>query len=106
MRFSTIVFAASLVVGFVAPAHGEGDAAVGAKLAREQCVRCHNIEPGGPFKLHPPSFASIAVFRSQEQILGRILYPPLHSSMSQIGYYLTPDNVDHLVAYIVSLERK
>ena len=69
-------------------------------------MRCHNVEPGGPFKLHPPSFASIAVFRSDDQIFGRIMFPPLHSSMPQIGYFLTPDNVEHLVAYIRSLEKK
>ncbi|MGI9334490.1 MAG: c-type cytochrome, partial [Gammaproteobacteria bacterium] len=77
-----------------------------AKIAREACARCHNVDPGGPFKQHPPSFASIAVFRSQEQIYGRIVFPPLHSSMPQIGYMLTPQNVNHIIAYIVSLEAR
>ncbi len=85
-------------------AFAEGDAAKGGALAREICVRCHSVEPGGAFKMHPPSFAAIAVYRSDEQTFGRIMFPPLHAGMPQIGYRLTPDNVEHLVAYIRSLE--
>ena len=84
----------------------EGDVATGEEIAREACVRCHNVEADGPFKEHPPSFAAIAVYRSDEQIYGRIMFPPLHSSMPEIGYMLTPDNVEHLVAYIRSLESR
>ncbi len=76
----------------------------GQQLAREWCSRCHNVEPGGPFKKFPPSFASIAVYRSSEQIRARIIVPPLHSNMPNVAAILTPDNVDHLVKYIVSLE--
>ena len=91
---------------FASAAHAEADVAAGAKLARESCVRCHNVEPKGPFKQHPPSFAAIAVFRSDEQVYGRIMFPPLHAGMPQLGYMLTPDNVKHLVAYIRSLEAR
>ena len=28
----------------------EGDVATGEEIARESCVRCHNVEPDGPFK--------------------------------------------------------
>ncbi len=90
--------------GFVQYASAEPDPASGAKLAAESCVRCHNIEADGPFKLHPPSFASIAVYRSPEQIYGRIAFPPLHAGMPQVGYMLTPENMEDVVAYIVSLE--
>ena len=106
MRLRTVfLLAGFLTVAGPTLTYAAGDRATGAELAREKCSRCHNVEPDGPFKLHPPSFASIAVFRSQDQIFGRIMFPPLHSSMPQIGYMLTPDNVDHLVAYIVSLEK-
>ncbi len=105
MRLARFVLCAVLSTGLVAASvKADGDPAVGASLARQKCARCHDVEPDGAFKLYPPSFASIAVFRSDEQIFGRIMFPPLHSSMPQIGYFLTPDNVEHLVAYIVSLE--
>ena len=89
---------------FASHVHAEGDPAIGEELARENCVRCHNIEPKGAFKQHPPSFAAIAVYRSEDQIYGRIVFPPLHAGMPQIGYMLTPNNIKHLVAYIQSLE--
>ncbi len=88
----------------VSSASADGDIYVGEKLAKEFCTGCHNVDPTGPFKLYPPSFASIAVYRSPVDIRGRILFRPLHSSMPQLGHMLTPDNVDNLVAYIASLE--
>ena len=88
----------------LANTHAAGDPVLGEEFARERCVHCHNVEHNGPFKQYPPSFAAIAVYRSEEQIYGRIIFPPLHSAMPQIGYMLTPDQVKHLVAYIKSLE--
>ena len=84
----------------------DGDVEAGRSFARENCARCHNVEPGGPFKQHPPSFASIAMYRSEGQIRGRMLFPPLHSNMPQLGYMLVPENVDNVLAYILSLEEK
>ncbi|MEP1207668.1 MAG: cytochrome c [Rhizobiaceae bacterium] len=76
----------------------------GQELARETCSRCHNVEPGGPFKQFPPSFASISAYRSAGQIRARIIVPPLHSNMPNVAFILTPENVSNLVEYIVSLE--
>ena len=90
---------------FASHAHAEGDVTEGERLAREICARCHNVEPDGPFKLFPPSFASIAVYRPAEDIRWKIIAPPLHTDMPQLSYfYLAPDNIGHLVAYITSLE--
>ena len=33
------------------------------------------------------------MFRDEEQIRGRILFPPLHVSMPQFGYLLLPENL-------------
>ena len=95
-----------MMVISVSAAVAEGDVVTGEEIAREFCVRCHNVEPDGPFKEHPPSFAAIAVYRSKEQIYGRIMYPPLHAAMPQLGHMLAPDNVEHLIAYIRSLEAR
>ena len=106
MRIPGLIPVATLVLGLSAsPAIGQGDAGEGEELAREFCAICHNVEPGGPFKLHPPSFAAIAVYRSDNQIRNRIFYPPVHSGMTpQLGFAFSSDNVEHLVAYIRSLE--
>ena len=88
------------------PGSAEGDAGAGEKLAREHCTKCHDIEPEGAFKEFPPSFASIATFRSRKQIYARIAFPTLHTNMPPLGYVLFGENLDHLTAYIVSLEKR
>ena len=49
------------------------DAAAGRQVAETWCAKCHNIEPGGPFKLSPPSFASIAAYRHEDDIRVKII---------------------------------
>ena len=107
MRLKSLAICCAIVTALAAaPAAADGDPAKGAEIARELCVSCHNVEPGGPFKLMPPSFAAISVYRTDEQIFARIMFPPLHAGMPEIGGKLTPFNVAHLVAYIRSLEAR
>ena len=51
----------------------------GAVLAGTHCARCHDISMDGAAKTMPPSFASIAAFRAEDQIRFRILFPQMHS---------------------------
>lgn len=78
----------------------------GRQLAQEWCSRCHNIEPGGPFKQFPPSFSAISVYRSSEQIFARITVPPLHSNMPELANIFSRENIENLVKYIESLEAR
>lgn len=94
--------AALLVTG--AGAEAQGDAARGAELAAEHCAACHDVSADGVHKEYPPSFASIAVYRSRAQIEGRMLYPPQHASMPQLAFIMLPGEIDDLAEYIVSLE--
>ncbi len=106
MRLIGLITGTAITLGLTAtPAVGQGDSGEGERLAREFCVICHDVEGNGEFKLNPPSFAAIAVYRSDNQIRNRIFYPPVHSGMSpQLGFAFSADNVEHLVAYIRSLE--
>ena len=100
--FISTLWSACLVMAGV---NGAGaDAVEGLALAEEYCVRCHDVTPGGAAKTYPPSFASIAWFRDDDQIRARILFPILHGSMPLWSNWLTTDEVDSLVAYIVTLE--
>lgn len=94
------------VVGLlhVGTAVADDDAASGAVWAEKWCSGCHDVGPKGAAQSHPPSFASIARFRSPEQIRLRILNPPIHSEMPEMMAFLTPEHTDGLVAYIQSLE--
>ena len=80
------------------------DAENGRVLAEKNCAECHDIGPDGATKLHPPSFAAIAGYRAEEQILARILFPSLHAPMPAWANWITRAEVDDLVAYILSLE--
>lgn len=104
--FVLALLSIALSIGAVPSARAESDPVTGRELASEHCTRCHDVSAEGRFKRHPPSFAAIAVYRSPDQIYGRIAFPPLHSSMPSVGYMLTPENIEDLVAYIVSLERR
>ena len=54
--------------------------------------------------MHPPSFAAIAGYRPEEVIVSRVLFPSLHASMPSWVNWLPRDDVDDIVAYILSLE--
>lgn len=76
---------------------------MGKAIADEYCVQCHNVEPNGPFKMEPPSFAAIAIYRSEDQIRQRIIMP-IHESMPHYADYMIGGNIDDMVAFIASLE--
>lgn len=97
------VLCAALML-MAAPAFAEGDAENGAELATEFCARCHDISPGGAAKQHPPSFASIAAYRPEEQIVARILFPDLHSAMPAWNRWFSRAEIEDLTAFITSLE--
>lgn len=97
---------AVLLTSLTNPVHADGDASEGRKIAEERCTLCHNIEADGPFKQYPPSFAAIAVYRSTNDIRARFSLPPMHATMPLLGSIMTPENIDNLVAYIVSLENQ
>jgi len=103
------VFAAALALaaGHAAAETDETAAAEihpGAEIAAELCARCHDISPGGAFRQYPPSFAAIGVFRPASEIRWRIVTPPLHVSMPQMAWFLTPEAVDTMVDFIATLD--
>jgi mono/diheme cytochrome c family protein len=98
IMFACVLAALTATPGFA------GDAVKGHDIAAASCARCHVIEKGGAFKLMPPSFQSIAIYRTADDIWQRILSPNPHSSMPDTQWTLTPDQIQDLVAYITSLD--
>jgi len=80
------------------------DVAYGRALAEQHCVRCHDIDDGGAMKTYPPSFDSISIFRSRDQIESRIALSTLHSPMPDWGSFLDREQIRALTDYVVSLE--
>lgn len=81
----------------------DASVSMGRDIAEEYCSACHDVGPGGPFKLDPPSFAAIARFRSEDQIRDRIIRP-IHNDMPRYTDYMIGNNIEDMVAYILSLE--
>jgi mono/diheme cytochrome c family protein len=83
----------------------EGNATRGQTIAQEQCARCHDVSKGGAFKKMPPSFQSIAIYRTKPDIWSRIIAPSPHAAMPDMTWTLTSDEVQDVLAYIVSLDQ-
>jgi mono/diheme cytochrome c family protein len=77
--------------------------AAGRKLVEQWCAKCHDINKGAPFKLNPPSIASIAAYRPSDFILGRIITPSAHSGMPDTLWTPQRKDFDNPVAYINTL---
>lgn len=106
MRIAIAALSIPLLLGMATvPAAVAADTANGYKLAKERCARCHNIEPGGGFKQRPPTFQSIAIYRTPEDIWARILAPSPHSGMPETMWVLTPEEIQDVAAYIASLDK-
>ncbi len=106
-RVKNAMVAAGLAVtgvcatGAVATAQ-DGDPEAGMALAEQMCAECHVVGPELYFKQEPPSFASIALYRTDRGIRNRIYSP--HIGMPQLGPVLHSDRVDDIIAYIRSLD--
>ena len=102
----SIALALGALAVFVAPAMAEDEPylAAGKRTAEANCAQCHNIEPGGAFKLYPPSFTAIAKYYTPDVIAMKVMYPDHALLMPQFNRFMFETNVTNLVGYIVSLE--
>jgi mono/diheme cytochrome c family protein len=84
--------------------NGAGDAAAGRQLTQRWCAGCHGGDPGVSEPMMPaPTFAEIANRRlTTPYRLGTFLRSP-HTVMP--NYVLTPEEIDNISAYIISLRR-
>lgn len=104
MKSVALVLGMLAVLAVPAMAEDEPYIAAGKRLAEANCVQCHNIAPGGAFKLYPPSFAAIAKYHTPDMIAMRIMYPSHAVLMPQFHNYMFRENLDNIVGYIMSLE--
>lgn len=103
MKGAVSLFAAALCAASFAHAE-ESSATEGAKLAEAYCSKCHNIAPGGAFKLYPPSFQAIAIYMDPELLRMKIMYPEHVTIMPQFHEFMGQTSLDQLVSYIRSLD--
>ncbi len=82
-----------------------GDARSGQRLAATWCANCHRIAEGGPGPASDaaPSFPAIAGMPSSTSMSLRVFLQSPHANMPD--YRLTREQIDDLVAYMLSLRR-
>jgi mono/diheme cytochrome c family protein len=104
MLRTVVPFAVILLAQFAAQAIAQapsGDAAAGQKLARAQCSTCHDGEGSPRGQRRGPSLTAVAAMPSTTSLsLHAFLLTP-HAKMP--NYQLTPQEIDDVVAYILSL---
>ena len=107
MRMRNAIVALMLIVPAAANAAELGDVSAGHLYAKKACGGCHAVEAGDKFspELLAPTFDSIAATPGMnERALGVWLRGSDHDSMPNL--ILTPENLDNVVAYIMSLHAK
>lgn len=101
---------ALLVAGWLAaPAAAQdlpGNPMLGRARAAERCVECHRIGPGetATGKWDAPAFQRLAADPKVTEFHLRTVLRTPHSTMPML--MLEPDELDHVVSYILSLKAR
>ncbi|WP_068112908.1 c-type cytochrome [Tropicimonas marinistellae] len=82
----------------------EPNISAGKRMAEANCSNCHNIEPGGAFKLYPPSFQAIAIYMDPQVMRMKVMFPDHATLMPQFHTYMFAENIDNIVGYIQTLD--
>jgi mono/diheme cytochrome c family protein len=82
-----------------------GDVRAGRGLAANWCANCHRIAPGGPGPVTDAAapFSAIAAMPATTSMSLRVFLQSPHAGMPD--YRLTREQLDDVVAYLLSLRR-
>ena len=101
------IFAAAALAAMAIPAFAQQQpsAAIGERIARQWCASCHLVaaDQRAPAPDTAPPFASIAARPNATAGALRTIIQMPYPRMPQIA--LSRDEVEHVIAYIVSLKR-
>lgn len=82
------------------------DTSLGEQIAMANCRACHEISPGVPAKdpkSVAPSFVDVARMPSTTELSIKVFLRSSHRSMP--NFILSPDEIDSIAAFIVSLKK-
>jgi cytochrome c len=95
---------ALLLTGVPAVAVELGNAAAGLEYAQKVCADCHAVEPDTATLSQVPSFQEVADTTGMTPRALVVWLTTSHPNMPDI--ILAPDDMDNVVAYIMSLRTK
>jgi mono/diheme cytochrome c family protein len=104
MRLKHTLALASLIgLPAAASAQDIGNAKLGQEYAGRVCVECHEVEPKGEISPNPdaPSFQSVADTPGMSARALAVWLQTSHPSMPNL--IIKPDDMDNVIAYIMSL---
>ncbi|PWB81897.1 MAG: cytochrome C [Methylocystaceae bacterium] len=104
MKFALALAALSSLAFTGASKAQTADPSVGRRLAATLCVDCHRIDATTPPKdatSQAPSFVDVARLPSTNELAIKVFLRSSHSQMP--NFILTPEEIDSVAAYIVSL---
>jgi mono/diheme cytochrome c family protein len=92
----------------VVPARSQaGDPSLGLRIAEANCATCHQIKPGAEPRRQEskaPSFVDISRMPSTTELSIKVFLRSSHRNMP--NFILTPEEIDSVAAYILSLSGK
>jgi mono/diheme cytochrome c family protein len=99
----TLAIASLLLLPAAAAAQDLGNAKVGKEFAERVCADCHDVDPAGKISVNPdaPSFQSVADTRGMSARALAVWMQTSHPTMP--NFVLKPDDMDNVIAYIMSL---
>jgi mono/diheme cytochrome c family protein len=104
MRLTPTLAIASLLLVPAAAAQELGNAKLGHEYASQVCVECHDVEAKGEISPNPdaPSFQSVADTRGMTARALAVWMQTSHPTMPNL--VIKPDDMDNVIAYIMSLK--
>ena len=106
--FGLIAIAVSAYGSILLPASAQSaDPSAGRRIAETTCVACHQIGPDAEPKNQKsgaPSFVDISRMPSTNELAIKVFLRSSHAKMPNI--ILSPEEIELIAAYIVSLAKK
>jgi len=101
----TLAIASLLLLPGAAAAQDLGNAGVGMEYAERACAECHDVDAGGEISPNPdaPSFQSVADTTGMSPRALVVWLQTSHPTMPNL--IVKPNDMDNVIAYIMSLRR-
>ena len=107
MRLRRFVFTATFTFLFAMPAFAEsGDPALGQRLAKEWCGKCHatGLTGASPLRMAPP-LRELHVRYNVEDLANSLAKGTLAGHKSMPVFRSNPDQITNLIVYLKTLEK-